>query len=38
MAFAHNSGYLKADFVMSAILAILGFIIYGTMSRNGYRE
>ncbi|KAF9150709.1 hypothetical protein BG015_007479 [Linnemannia schmuckeri] len=36
MAFAHDSGYLKADFVMSTILALLGFIIYGTMSRNSY--
>ncbi|KAG0279094.1 hypothetical protein BGZ95_002280 [Linnemannia exigua] len=36
MAFAHDSGFLKADFVMSTILAILGFVIYGTMSRNAY--
>ncbi|KAF9932106.1 hypothetical protein FBU30_008920 [Linnemannia zychae] len=36
MAFAHNSGLLKADFVMSFILAILGFIVYGTISNNGY--
>ncbi|KAG0373406.1 hypothetical protein BGX24_011743 [Mortierella sp. AD032] len=36
MAFAHDSGFLKADFVMSTILAILGFIIFGTMSSNAY--
>ncbi|KAF9139696.1 hypothetical protein BGX30_007593 [Mortierella sp. GBA39] len=38
MAFAHDSGFLKADFVMSTILALLGFIIFGTMSRNSYWE
>ncbi|KAG9073175.1 hypothetical protein KI688_000962 [Linnemannia hyalina] len=38
MAFAHDSGFLKADLVMSTILALLGFIIFGTMSRNSYWE
>ncbi|KAF9904929.1 hypothetical protein EC991_002229 [Linnemannia zychae] len=36
MAFTHDSGFLVADFVMSAILAILGFVIFGTLSRNAY--
>ncbi|KAF9132061.1 hypothetical protein BGW39_000856 [Mortierella sp. 14UC] len=36
MAFAHDSGFLKADFAMSTILAILGFVIFGTMSSNAY--
>ncbi|KAF8969298.1 hypothetical protein BGZ46_010692 [Entomortierella lignicola] len=38
MSFAANTGFLKADFVMSAILCILGFIVLGTMSRNSYLE
>ncbi|KAF9106146.1 hypothetical protein BGX29_010396 [Mortierella sp. GBA35] len=36
MSFEHESGFLKGDFVMSTILAVLGFIVFGTMSRNAW--
>ncbi|KAG0369080.1 hypothetical protein BGZ54_000388 [Gamsiella multidivaricata] len=36
MSFTARTGFLKADFVMSTILCILGLIVLGTMSRNSY--
>ncbi|KAG0048350.1 hypothetical protein BGZ83_006675 [Gryganskiella cystojenkinii] len=38
MSFEANTGFLKADFVMSFVLALLGIIILGTMSSNSYKE
>ncbi|KAF9185094.1 hypothetical protein BGZ51_002968 [Haplosporangium sp. Z 767] len=36
MSFTSGTGFLKADFVMSTALCILGFIVLGTMSKNSY--
>ncbi|KAF9348322.1 hypothetical protein BGX26_000261 [Mortierella sp. AD094] len=38
MSFAANTGFLKADFLMSAILCLLGFIVLGSMANNSYLQ
>ncbi|GJJ70296.1 hypothetical protein EMPS_02645 [Entomortierella parvispora] len=38
MSFEANTGFLKADFVMSFVLSILGLIVLGTLGGNSYKS
>ena len=38
MSFEAHTGFLKADFVMSSVLALLGVIVLGTLASNSYKE
>ncbi|ORZ09057.1 hypothetical protein BCR41DRAFT_358812 [Lobosporangium transversale] len=38
MSFGPQTGFLKGDFIMSTLLAILGFIVLGSMAKNSWWE